>query len=187
MQHLVDLVKTANNATAMAEVVRAQSQALIAVVEHNNPTAQPAPLTLAPSNLNFYGGTVISGGMVLNERVGSISVTEWDEMSDDRLMELDRVLKNLIDTVMLANTGPILRAGTVRIQLATVGFVFQGLSEWLGRNKERDFAVARDTSLPHLVRMRAAASAWRPVQDDSQWWVDEMMRVVVRLMELRGM
>lgn len=46
--------------------------------------------------------------------------------------------------------------------------------------------MAKDTALEYLVRMRAVASASRR-QDKTEWWANEMVRIVVRLMELREM
>lgn len=109
-------------------------------------------------------------------------------MSDDRLQELDRVLEKLIDTTMLSGIGWQGTAGIVRDELAAVGFVFQTIEQCLTSDTARDWGMARDRALPRLVRMRAVASASRPAQDEPQWgWVDEIMRILVRLMELRGM
>lgn len=165
----------------MAEVVRAQSQALIAIVVRDNPQHHPAPLTLTQPNPNS------AGAMVINERVGSISVAQWEGMSDVRLRELDRILTNVVNMTLKESTGLMHIARTARADLAFLGLVFKSVGECLTLNNPRDWARARDTSLPELVRMMALASASRPAKDGCEWWIDEMMRVVVRLMELRGM
>lgn len=180
-QQLVDLIKSAHSATAaLAEVVRAQSQALVAVVERNNPQPNPATPIMAQPD------TKPVDGMVISERIGSISVAQWDEMSDDQLRTLDQILEGVANMILLENIGSMNIARAVRTDLASMGLVFKNLSECLPLNRPRDWALARDRSLPELVRMRAVASASRPTKDGSEWWIDEMMRVVVRLMELRG-
>lgn len=135
-QQLVDLVKTANHATsAIAEALRVQSHALLAVVERDNLKPQPATLAPAPPNTNPYGGIL----MVISERVGSISVEQWNGMSDGDLEDLDRVLKK---TVNRSHLGTWMESG-VRIQaeLAAVGLVFKTVDECLPLNTSRDWKI----------------------------------------------
>lgn len=108
-------------------------------------------------------------------------------MSDDRLRELDRILRNVVNMTLQESTGLMHIAWTARAELASIGLVFHSGGECLPLNNTRDWARARNTLLPELVRMRALASASRPSKDGCEWWIDEIMRVVVRLMELRGM
>lgn len=67
-----------------------------------------------------------------------------------------------------------------------VGFVFKTESELSAINDSRDWKLAENSGLSDLVRMRAATSAAR-ADLGSNWWADEMVRIVVRLMELRDM
>lgn len=181
-QETQQLVKTAMTTTAsLAEAVRVQSQTILALIERDNQKPEKSIIALAPPEPNHRGG------MVISERVGFISVEQWDGMSDGRLQELDRVLKKIMDTTMLSGIGWVGPAVVVRDHLAAVGFVFKTWEECLTPDLARDWTMAGETALPYLVRMRAVASASRPAQDGPQWWADEMMRIVVRLMELRGM
>lgn len=182
-QETQQLLKTASTTTAsLAEAVRVQSQTILGLIERDSQKPEKSIIALAPPKT-----THARGGMVISERVGSISVEQWDGMSHGRLQELDRVLEKSIDTTMLSGIGWVPAAVIVPDELAAVGFVFKTWEECLTSDTARDWTVAGDRTLPHLVRMRAVASASRPGQDDPQWWVDEIMRIVVRLMELRGM
>lgn len=101
IQHLVNLVKTANDATsAMAEALRVQGLVLLAVVERNNPKPPSATLSLASPNTKPYGGI----SKVISERVGSVSVEEWEGMSDDSLRDLDLVLEKIINPTVFGET-----------------------------------------------------------------------------------
>lgn len=107
-------------------------------------------------------------------------------MSDDSFRELDRILKNVVNMTLQESTGLMHIARTARADLACIGLVFKSVGECPTLNNPREWVRARDASLPQLVRMRALASASRSAKDGCEWWIDEMMRVVVRLMELRG-
>lgn len=163
---------------ALVEVARVQAHALLALIEHN----QPSVAVLAspqPRAREIHA-------MVISERVGSISVEHWEGMSKERLGDLDRALKRIIDTVMVPIIPWTQIAGTIHSELAAVGFRFKTAGECLPLNEHGDWDEAANATLSRLVRSRAAASAARSDAGTS-WWVDEMMRILVRLIELRGM
>lgn len=172
-------VTTTNDAmAALVEVVRVQANALLTLIEHNK------PLVAVPASSQPRGREI--HGMVISERVGSISVEHWEEMSKDSLGDLDRALERIIDTVMISSISWNQIANTIHSELAAVGFRFKTAGECLPLNQDRDWAEAATAKLSRLVRARAAASAARSDAGTS-WWVDEMMRILVRLIELRGM
>lgn len=181
IQQLVDLVKKANDASAtMAEVARVQAHAILAMTERNSPKTQPSVPATAPAHTHSRSENVIS------ERVGSISVEHWKGMSNESLGDLDRALKKLVTTTALEISWNEIGL-IIHRELAAVGFIFKTVEECLPKSISRDWAVAQNTSLSDLVRMTAVASASRYETDTSRWWADEMVRIVVRLMELRGM
>ncbi|KAL0635439.1 hypothetical protein Q9L58_005647 [Maublancomyces gigas] len=175
------LVKTADDTMAtLAEAVRVQSHAILALIERGSPKPEQPVIALPSPKTNTRGRTVIS------ERVGSISVEQWDDMNNDQLIELDCVLKNLVDTTLLSGKSWGELAMFVRRDLAGVGFAFKSEDECGSADTPMDWQLVGNKSLPYLARMRSVASASKPTGDGAQWWADEMMRVVVRLMELRG-
>lgn len=175
------LVKTADDTIAtLVEAVRVQSHAILALIERGSPKPEQSIISLPSPKTNPRCGTVIS------ERVGSISVEQWDGMSNERLIELDCVLKNLVDTTLLTGKSWLDLAMLVRRDLARVGFAFKTEGECGSADGLRDWEVAGNKALPYLVRMRTLASLSMPTKDGAQWWADEMMREVLRLMELRG-
>lgn len=102
-------------------------------------------------------------------------------MSDGDLEDLDRVLKKTVNISFMGTWMDL--AVRIHAELAAVGLVFKTVDECLPPNTSRDWKVADNTALGELVRMRAVASASRG-DDKTKWWVDEMVRIVVRLMEL---
>lgn len=174
------LVKTADDTMAtLVDAVRVQSHAILALIERGSPKPEQCIIALPPPKTNPRCDTVIS------ERVGSISVEQWDGMSNDQLIELDCVLKNIINTTLVEGGAWTELAINIHRDLAKVGFAFKTEAECGSVDISRDWRVAKNNALPHLVRMRALASASKPTMDGDQWWVDEMIRVVVRMMELR--
>lgn len=177
-QHLtqtMSLVKIPNDTTAvLAHAVRAQSEAILSLLSRADPPPIPAP---SPTH---RCGTVIS------ERIGCITVEQWDGLSQASLAQLDYVLMKTIDPPVFSNSWLKL-AGIIRDDLAAIGFVFKTVEQCSQFDPTAEYGVVKNLQLPALVRMRAAVMSSRPTQDSHQWWVDEVMRIVLRLMELRGM
>lgn len=196
-QLLVNLLHTSNQLTAaITEVARVQAHAVLSVVQRESAdpgrtlpslvTPQTNDTTPQTNDTPIPAANEFPTGMIISERVGSISVAQWIRMSNDNLNDLDAALNRIVSKTMIQDgewdkTGIIIQA-----ELAAVGFVFKAESELSEVNGTRDWELAENTGLPGMMRMRAAASAARS-DLGSVWWADEMVRIVVRLMELRGM
>lgn len=191
IQQLIDLLKTANEATAaMAEVARVQAHSVLAVVQRDNlqqklDTAEPA-LAQAETAPPQTSERDISAGMVISSRVGSISTKDWEEMSSDRLRDLDRVLRKIVDTALVSKVSWSDVGKIIQRELATIGFVFSTVYECPHFTDGRDVRDAEDKTLPDLVRMRSAVDLGKRISDRNMW-VGEMARITLRLMELRNM
>lgn len=179
---IIDRVPPATDtSTVLAEAVRTQSQCILALLSRDGPGPQVPPvIAVAAPEVSPRCDTVLS------ERIGSISLAQWEAMDDAALLALDEVLMRVVDSPKFSTHTMFKLAVLVRNALATVGLEFKRVDECDGLDAARDFAVLGDKTLPVLVRMKAAASAARP-GDDCERWAEEVMRVVVRLMELRGM
>lgn len=170
------LVNPANDTTAvLADAVRAQSQAILSLLSRPTPPPTPTP------NPNHRCSTVIS------ERIGSITVEQWDGLSPTVLAQLDYILMKPIDPPLYSANSWYALAVLIRNDLAAIGLVFKTFDQCSQFDPSADGKLAKNVQLPALVRMRAAVSASRPAQDGNRWWADEVMRIVLRLMELRGM
>lgn len=124
--------------------------------------------------------------MIVSENAGSISVADWETLSEARLRDLDTALQRIVGTTMVVNIPWESVAVNIHRELATAGFVFKAM----GNNNDFDaiavWNVAQDPTLSNLVRVTAAADSARLTLDNHRW-MGEMLRIVVRLMELRGM
>lgn len=107
-------------------------------------------------------------------------------MSNESLGDLDQALKKLVNTTTLEISWRELGL-MIHRELAAVGLTFKTAEECLQKDISRDWTVAQNTPLPDPVKMRAVASAPRHETNTSRWWKDEMVRIVVQLMEFRGM
>lgn len=107
-------------------------------------------------------------------------------MSDARLRALDVALKKIVERAMISSISWNDVAVVIQEELATVGFVFNKTCDSVKYHSTGGWEVAKDKSLPDLVRLKGAARDARSAYG-TYMWVDEMMRIAVRLMELRGM
>lgn len=189
-QLLVNLLQTSNQLTAaITEVARVQAHAVLTVVQRESADPSPTLSSLVTSKTNdkeIPAANVFPTGMLISERVGTLSVAQWVGMSNDNLNDLDAALKRIVTQTMVHN-GEWSKTGTIiQRELAAVGLVFKTESELSEVKGSRDWKLAENVGLPGLMRMRAAASAARS-DLGSVWWADEMVRIAVRLMEFRGM
>lgn len=123
---------------------------------------------------------------MISNHAGSISVEQWDAMSEDRLLELDRVLRKTIDKTVSINLSWSDMAVIVRNDLETIGLVFKTLEMCQSTDDDLDWDSIKNAALPDLVRMRAVVRQ-STMGGGPRWWVAEIMSVVLQLMELRGM
>lgn len=178
-------VNTANDVSAvMAEVVRLQTQAILTLLQRDNPVTKP--VVSQPSPTQPSGAVQPPPVYVISERIGSITLADWEGMSDARSRKLDLALKKIVDTALIPSISWKNVGLAIQRELAAVGFVFNTVTECTQFNYGGGWKDAENTALPDLVRMRAAAGDARKAAG-SNVWVNEMVRVAVRLMELRGM
>lgn len=177
----------AKAAQVQAEVSRLQAETILlllqpkrnVVTHHGQPRIDPTtPALSIPRD--------VPAGMLISETAGSISVAEWEALGEARLRELDTALEKIVATAMIVNI-PWESVGVfIHTELAAVGFVFNGL----GNNNDFDaiaeWQVAQNATLSNLVRVRAAADSARLTLINHQWMGD-MLRIAVRLIELRGL
>lgn len=195
-QLLVSLLQSSNQATAaITEVARLQAHTVLAVVQRGTPDATPPVSSRVPAPANdkplpaakvIPAAKAIPTGLVISERVGSISVADWERMSNDRFSNLDRALRRIVTKTMVPGAAWDQTGVTIQRELAAVGFVFKTQQELSPVNEEMGWHKAENSGLSDLVRMRAAVDVGRS-ELGGHWWVDEMTRIVVRLMELRGL
>lgn len=195
-QVLVSLLQSSNQVTtAITEVARLQAHAVLAVVQRENSDPTPTISSSVPVQGNdkaIPAAEVIPtakatlAGMVISERVGSISVVDWERMSTDNMSDLDRALRRIVKKTMVPGVDWGETGATIQRELAVAGFGFKTAGELTTLDEGRDWVIAENVGLSDLVRMRAAVSAARS-DLGSDWWADEMVRIVVRLMELRGL
>lgn len=73
------------------------------------------------------------------------------------------------------------------MDLSRLGFDFVTLDECAAWEVAADWMLTRDRALSLLGRMETAAGIVGQDDGGPGWWVDEILRIVVRLMQLRGM
>lgn len=123
--------------------------------------------------------------MVIDGRVGSVSVEMWEAMSDQRLAVLDAALTRIVSQLLKSGISGVGMGTTIQEELAMVGLVFAPASHFTENVAAKEWKDASDTALPVLVRIDHALENFR-VGLGQFWYSYEMLRVVQRLMELRG-
>lgn len=183
------MLATAEVARLQAEVARLQAEAMLVLLQRANPIPNlvahhSIPVVAQPTPAQASSGGV-PAGMIICEQVGSISVADWEAMSDARLRALDGALRTIVERAMISKISWNNVGLVIQEELATVGFVFNKTCDSVKYHGTGGWKVAEDKSLPDLVRLRGAARDARSALG-TYMWVDEMMRIAVRLMELRG-
>lgn len=176
-------------ARLQAEVARLQGEAVLVLLQRDNPTPNLAvhhsPSVVSHQTPAQSSLGALPAGMLISEHVGSISIADWEALSEARLGALDGALKKIMERAMIPSISWKNVGLVIQEELATVGFVFNKTCDSIKYHSTGGWKVAEDKSLSDLVRIRGAA------RDASSWfgeamWVDEMIRIAVRLMELRG-
>lgn len=181
------MIATTEVARLQAEVSRLQAEAMLVLLQRANPTAtpivchSPPVIEQPPESLG-----AVPAGMLICEQVGSISVADWEAMSDDRLRALDGALKKIVERAMVSGISWNNVGVVIQEELATVGLVFNKTCNSVKYHGTGGWKVAEDKSLTDLVRLRGAARG-ATAAFGQYMWVDEMVRIAVRLMELRSM
>lgn len=109
-------------------------------------------------------------------------------MSNDRIRELDATLARIVNKICAPNIGWTALGVVIQEELSTVGLQFATHTLFVAGNEGTDWGNwkrARDTASSHLKRIGFMVESSRCVSG-TQWYPDEMLRIVKRLMELRG-
>lgn len=106
-------------------------------------------------------------------------------MSEARLRGLDGALTKIVETALVSGVSWKQVADIVQRELAVVGFVFNTACDSTKYNEKGCGKESEDRSLSDIVRMRAAARG-TTVNLGTAMWVDEIVKIAMRLMELRG-
>lgn len=170
-------------ARLQANVAHLQAEAILALLQRDTlkpvvSVAQHTPAACSPAD--------IPTGMLINERVGSISIADWESMTEARLRRLDLALKKIVETAMVPSIAWKQVGVVIQSELASAGFVFSTVCDSTKYGDTGGWKEAENKALPDLVRVRGAArDAARAM--GTYMWMEEMLRILVRLMELRGM
>lgn len=168
----------------MAEVARLQAETILALIQRGYPN--PNAVTCLHRSVAKTIATELPPGMLIHSSIGSISLVEWDAMSEANLRQLDTALRKIVETVLIPSiTWKTIGIGIQR-ELAAAGFVFHTAHETLVIDQTVSWKEAADKSFSDLVRIRAARTSVRAAITQDVW-VEELLGVAVRLMELRGM
>lgn len=194
---LLEAVKSATDATkAIAEVAQLQARAEASCREVEamslntktmNDSTTVASTQTGPEKRAGQAGMTAPGALVISERVGSITLEEWEGMSEGRLKKLDDALKRIITgiTVPPAINSWENIATVIHQELSKAGLQFAAVGDFDTYLATQDWDVAENVSSPDLARIRSVVKASK-VQGGKHWYPDEMVRIVQRLMELRG-
>lgn len=176
----------AEAARLQADVARLQAEAILALIQRDN-LIPPSPIhhhDPAPTKRTTSAAD-LPDGMVISSSVGSISVADWEAMREARLRRLDGALAKITETALLSSVSWKQAADIIHRELAVVGFVFNTACDSTKYSEKDSGTESEDKSLSDIVRMRAAARGTTNALGMSMW-VDEMVKIAVRLMELRG-
>lgn len=133
------------------------------------------------------GGTA-STTLLISERVGSVSQEFLDGMTREEKKRLDTSLRKIV--VATCTAGCVVSwvdiASMVRAELATVGFQFATDESLVDDNAATlDWCPVTDVYFSDLKRVNCALAYSRGISGP-HWIGDEMLRIVRRLIALRG-
>lgn len=175
------------NTAAGALSVARTAETAATVAASNTDTAMPAAPTgplvkispVDPARLREVG----DGPFVINERVGSVSQAAWDALSEERLKELDVVLKRIVGKVCGISINWDEVGSRIQKEFAAFGLEFATATYFT--DTPEYWVHSGNTNSSDLERVHAARLHARK-SSNGVWYSDEMFRIVQRLMELRG-
>lgn len=178
----VRLLLEAVNTTAAATLAVAETTRLHAAGCQLGGVAHSCTTTLGViERARELGGEAL----VISERVLSITLEQWEAISEERLRELDGVLSRIVTRACIEAITWGTISSIIRDELAAFGFNFTPAMNFSAKRLPGDWVRVADAEVGDLARIRAVGAASRG-ELGSQWHLDEMIRVVQRLMELRG-
>lgn len=188
----------ASNASAECERLRAENSRLLAETERVTAEATRVAaeaVRLEAENTSLKGevaritsqaaSTAANGGglaktPVISERVGSVTQEFWAGMSESGKKELDDVLKRIVVKICPGGMRWEGMGTVIREELSTVGLRFA-----TGASSGNGWGQAKDANLPEMKRITSLLSC--SVDNiGTALYPDEMIRIVKRLLELRG-
>lgn len=131
------------------------------------------------------GRVIGDSALVISERVGTVSLELWEGMSQDKLKQLDGVLSRIVQRICDKGIGWGPTGSIIQEELAAFGLRFATPSYFPETDRSLDWKRAADTNSSDLARIQGLSDHCRPFLGHD-WYTDEMIRVVQRLMELRG-
>lgn len=180
---LLQIMKTTADTTwALAEEVRLKAKAKAAEA-----TRQTSDSTVVgPEQSPGRSGVTGIGAKVISERVGSISLKEWDALSEERLRVSDDTLNRIVTKISAPGNSIswVAIGATIHQELATFGFHFDTSESYAAGHKTRTWTESRVVALRPRARIMIGSEACR-AELGTGWYTDEMIRIVHRLMELR--
>lgn len=176
----------AEAARLQSEVARLQAEAILALIKRDT-LIPPSPVhrhDAAPTQ-RTTNAAELPDGMLISSSVGSISVADWDAMREARLRRLDSALTKIVAMALIPSVPWKQAAEIIQRELAAVGFVFNTVCDSTRYSEKDSGTESEDKSLSDIVRMRAAARGTTNALGTALW-MNEMVMIAVRLMELRG-
>lgn len=123
--------------------------------------------------------------LLISERVGSVSEEQFARLTEDGGSKLDAALKRIITRTCCSGVGPWpVGAKIIRDELATVGLHLSSAKAFSNK-RHQDWQNAKNPVFSDLRRITYALGNCR-ASIGTDWYPDEMVRIVKRLMELRG-
>jgi hypothetical protein len=157
--------------------INAEANLLNAQALAHLPLHVPKPLGSSPSPQR----TARPGPFLINERVGTITIAEWETLGSERISHLAKVLRGIADEFGSPHTWEEI-GEIVRGRLSLFGFTFLKLSE-LEVNVKKDWGivVAKGDDKRAIVTQVLDCNR---VDIGPIWHTNEMLRVWSQLMEI---
>lgn len=138
-------------------------------------------LGLGDLEIGSVSGRVDNRVLVVNGPPGSITLQEWEAMSDEKLQRLDGALRNIVQRICIFGINWEAIGKIIDEELAPFGFAAE---KDIPVNKASWDRVA-DGCSSDLGRIISMMDCCRNDCTD-KWYPNEMLQVVRRLMELRS-
>lgn len=161
-----------------AEVTRESAQALAHIFYHGPKPSGSAPdqqLSLSPRPKS----TAKPVQFVINERVGKITIAEWDALGSERIALLIVILRGITNEVAIPSISWEEIGYIIQRRLAEFGFVFLRRDEMDVRKKWGEAIKGDDKK-----SIAAAILDCHTASLGYGWYTNEMLRVWNRLMEI---
>lgn len=180
----LEVIKTMADATlAVAEIAQLRATPVAAPAMAKNVSHPVTEQIAEPQQTSQRPrlGAKAPPVLVISERSGSISAELWDGMTEDELKELDAVLSGIVKQICVTPITWDAIGEVIDKELRKFGFQFCSA----GVVGEVGWGATNDQSLSDIARVKLGLLSSKQ-GIGAQWYPDEMLRIVHRLMELRG-